>query len=61
MFDALEDTVSIWGRKIKSFRFAGDIDDLAGKEGERTFLLKNRDKTSSKYDIKTNAEKNTHE
>lgn len=53
MFDALQDTVSIWSRNIESFRFAGDIDDLAGKEGECTCLMKNQDKASSRYGMKT--------
>lgn len=61
MFDALENAVSIWGRNIKRFRFAGDIDDLAGKEGERTCLMKDQAKKSSRYGMKTNAEKNTHD
>jgi len=42
MTDALEDrqgTVSIEGRTITNLRFVDDIDGLAGKEEELTFLL----------------------
>ena len=50
MTDALEDrqgTVSIEGRTITNLRFADDIDGLAGKEEELTFLLGRLDKTSA--------------
>ena len=46
MTDALEDhegTVSIGGRTITNLRFANDIDDLAGEEGELANLVERLD------------------
>ena len=60
MTDALEDhqgTVSIGGRTITNFRFADDIDGLAGEEQELVKLVESLDKTSSSYGMEISAEK----
>ena len=52
MTDALEDhedTVSIGGRAITNFRFADDIDCLAGEEEELAKLVERLDKASTAY------------
>ena len=52
MTDALEDhegTVSIGGRTITNFRFADDIDGLAGEEEELAKLVERLDKASTTY------------
>ena len=58
--DALEDrqgTVSIEGRTITNLPFVDDIDGLAGKEEELTFLLGRLDKPSAPFGMKISAEK----
>ena len=58
MTDALEDhegTVSIRGRT--NFRFADDIDGLAGEEEELANLVEHLDKASTAYGIEISAEK----
>ena len=60
MTDALEDhegTVSIGGRTIIKFRFADDIDGLAGEEEELANLVGHLDKASTAYDMEISAEK----
>ena len=60
MTDALEDhedTVSIGGRTITNFRFADDIDGLAGEEEELAKLVEHLDKASTAYGIEISAEK----
>ena len=60
MTDALEDhegTVSIGGRTITNFRFADDIDGVAGEEEELANLVERLDKASTAYSIKISAEK----
>ena len=61
MTDALEDhegTVSIGGKTITNLRFAGDIDGLAGKEGElANYNVECLDKASTAYGIEISAEK----
>ena len=60
MSDALEDhegTVSIGGRIITNFRFADDIDGLAGEEEELGNLIEHLDKASTAYGMKISAEK----
>ena len=60
MTDALEDhegTVSIGSRTITNFRFADDIDGLAGEEEELTKLVERLDKASTAYGMEMNAEK----
>ena len=52
-----EDTVSIGGRTITNFRFADDIDGLAGEEKEPANLAEHLDKASTAYGMKINAEK----
>ena len=57
MTDALEDhegTVSIGGRTITNFRFADDIDGVAGEEEEMAKLVQRLDKT---YHMEISAEK----
>ena len=52
MTGALEDhesTVSIGGKTITNFRFADDIDSLAGEEEELAKLAERLDKTSTAY------------
>ena len=60
MTDALEDhegTVSIGGRTIIKFRFADDIDGLAGEEEELPNLVERLDKASTAYGMEFSAEK----
>ena len=60
MTDALEDhegTVSIGGRAIANFRFADDIDGLAGEEEELATLVERLDKVSSAYGMEISAGK----
>ena len=60
MTDALEDhegTISIRGRTITNFRFADDIDGLAGEEVELAKLLERLDKASTAYSTEISAEK----
>ena len=60
MTDALEDhegTVSIGGRTITNFRFADDIDGLAGEEEELANLFERLDKASTAYGLEISAEK----
>ena len=52
-----EGTVSIRGRTITNLRFAGDIDGLAGEEGELAKLVEHLDKTSTAYGMEVSAEK----
>ena len=59
MTDALkdhEDTVSIGGRTITKFRFADDIDGLAGEE-QLANLAERLDKASTAYGMEISAEK----
>ena len=59
MTDALEDhegTVSIGGRTITNFRFADDIDGLAGEQ-ELANLVERLDKASTAYSMEISAEK----
>ena len=59
MTDALEDhegTVSIGARTITNFRFADDIDGLAGEE-ELAKLVERFDKASTAYGMEISAEK----
>ena len=58
--DAVEDhkgTVSVGGRTITHFRFADDIDGLAGEEEELAKLVERLDKASTAYGIEISAEK----
>ena len=60
MTDALENhqgTVSIGGRTITNFRFADDIDGLAGDEQELVNLVERFEKTSTSYGMEISAEK----
>ena len=60
MTDALEDhdgTVSIAGRTITKFRFADDIDGLAGEEEELEKLVERLDKASTPYGMEISAQK----
>ena len=60
MTDALEDhedTVSIGGRAITNFRFADDIDCLAGEEEKLAKLAERLDKASTTYCKEISAEK----
>ena len=60
MTNALEDhegTVSIRGRTITNFRFADDIDGLAGEEEELVNLVQRLDKASTAYSMEISAEK----
>ena len=60
MIDALEDhkgTVSIGGRKTTNFRFADDIDGLAGEEEELATLAECLNKASTAYGMEISAEK----
>ena len=60
MTDALEDrqgTVSIESRTTTKLRFVDDIDGLAGKEEELTFLLGRLDKPSAPFGMEISAEK----
>ena len=60
MTDALEDhedTVSIGGRTITNFRFADDIDGLAGEEEELANSVEHLDKAFTAYSMEICAEK----
>ena len=60
MTDALEDhegTVSIGGRTITNFRFADDIDGLAGEEEELANLVERLGKAATAYGMEISAEK----
>ena len=60
MTDALEDhegTVRTGGRTITNFRFADDIDGLAGEEKELANLVERLDKASTAYGMEISAEK----
>ena len=60
MTDALEEhqgTVSIGGKTTTNFRFADDIDGLAGKEEELAPLVDRLDKTSAAFGMEISAEK----
>ena len=60
MTDALRDhegTVSIGGRTITKFRFADDIDGLAGEEEELEKLYEHLDNASTAYGMEISAEK----
>ena len=60
MTDALEDhegTVSIGGRTITNFRFANDIDGLAGEEEVLAKLAECLDKASTAYGMEISAQK----
>ena len=60
MADALDDhegIVSIGGRTITNFRFADDIDGLAGEEEELAKLVERLDKASTAYDMDMSADK----
>ena len=60
MTDALEEhegTVSIGGRTFAKFRFADDIDGLAGEEEELAKLVERFDKASTAYGMEISAEK----
>ena len=52
-----EDTVSIGGRTITNFRFADDIDGLAGEEEELAKLVEHLDKASTAYGMQISAKK----
>ena len=52
-----EDTVSIGGRTITNFRFADDIEGLAGEEEELAKLAELLDKASTAYGMEIGAEK----
>ena len=58
--DALEDhedTVSIGGRAITNFRFADDIDGLAGEEEQLARSVERLSEASTAYGMEINAEK----
>ena len=60
MTDTLEDhegSVSTGGRTIINFRFADDMDGLAGEEEELANLVKALDKASTAYGMEISAEK----
>ena len=60
MTDALEDfegIVSTGGRTITNFRFADDIDGLAGEEEELANLVERLDKASTAYGMEISAKK----
>ena len=60
MVDALEDhegTVSTGGRTITNFRFADDIDGLAGEEEDLVKLVECLNKTSTAYGMEISTEK----
>jgi len=50
-------TVSIGERNITNLCFADDIDGLAGSQDELATLVKNRDGTSSRFNIEISADK----
>ena len=58
--DALEEhegTASIRGRTITNFRFANDIDSLAGEEEELANLVEHLDKATTAYSMEISAKK----
>ena len=58
MTDALEDhegTVSIRGTTITNFRFADDIEGLAGEEGELGKLIERLDNPTTAYGMEISA------
>ena len=58
MTDALEDhegTVSIGGRTSTNFRFADDIDGLAGEEEQLAKLVERLNQSSTAYGMEINA------
>ena len=60
MTDAIGDhkgTVSIESKTITNFRFADDIDGLAGEEEELAKLVERVDKASTAYGMEISAEK----
>ena len=60
MTQALEDhegAVSIGGRTITKFRFADDIDGLAGEEEELAKLVQHLNKAPTSYGMEISAEK----
>ena len=60
MTDALEDhedTVCTGGRIITNFRFADDIDSLAGEQEELAKLVERLGKASTAYGMEISAEK----
>ena len=52
-----EGTVSIGGRTITYLRFADDIDDLAGEEGELAKSAERLDRASTAYGVEVSTEK----
>ena len=52
-----EGTISAGGRTITNFRFANDIDSLAGEEEEMATLVERLDKVSTGYDMEIIARK----
>ena len=52
-----EGTISIGGRTITNFRFADDIDGLAGQEQELVKLVNHLEEASTAYGMQINAEK----
>ena len=52
-----EDTLSTAGRAITNFRFAPDIDGIAGEEEELAKLVERLDKASTAYSMEISAEK----
>ena len=60
MTDTLEDhksTLSIGGRTVINFCFAGNIDGLAGEEEELAALVQRLDKAATAYSMEVSAEK----
>ena len=60
MTDALEDhegTVNIGGRTITNFRFADDINVIAGEEEELAKLVEHLNKAHTAYGMEISAEK----
>ena len=49
--------MSIWGRTITNFRFADNIDGLAGEEEELANVVQRFDKASKAYGMEISAEK----
>ena len=57
MTDAVEEHEGIGGRTITNLRFADDIDDLAGEEGELAKSAERLDRASTAYGMEISAEK----
>ena len=60
MTDTLEDhegSVSTGGRTIINFRFADDMDGLAGEEEKLAILVERLNKASTAYSMEISAEK----